>query len=191
MPCSRFTALTLAVMGGLGALGFSRPSSACSPPPDGRYASGVPRTVPLDGVIVTWVRCHYNCPESAPVLVIKDKDTGEVLSGTQEEVADVPVREVETLLAFRPAAPLVDGHTYEVTVEQQGFGAEIWETRASAAVAFRTATRARRASSRPTRRASAMPSRGALLHPRASRRPGAARGRRAARGTLANATRMT
>ncbi|WP_437608309.1 hypothetical protein WMF20_47010 [Sorangium sp. So ce834] len=134
MPCSRFAALTLAVMGGLSALCISRPSAACSPPPDGRYASSVPRAVPLDGVIVARVNCYYNCPESAPVLVVTDKATGEVLTGAQEEVADVPVSEGESLLAFRPAAPLVDGHTYQVTVEQQSIGAEIWETQASAAV---------------------------------------------------------
>lgn len=134
MPCSRFTALTLAVMGGLGALVISRPSAACSPPPDGRYISTVPRVVPLDGVIAARVSCYSNCPESAPVLVVKDKDTGEVVSGTQEEVADVPVGEGESLLVFRPAAPLIDGHTYEVTAEGQNSTAALLETLASAAV---------------------------------------------------------
>ncbi|WP_437589778.1 hypothetical protein [Sorangium sp. So ce1000] len=134
MPYSRFAALTLAVMGGLGALVISRPSSACTPPPDGPYAAAVPRTVPLDGVIVAQAGCYSNCPESAPVLVVKDKETGEVLSGTQAEVADVPVREGDSLLAFHPTAPLVDGHTYQVTVEGQNISAAIWETQASAAV---------------------------------------------------------
>ncbi|AUX38929.1 uncharacterized protein SOCE26_003100 [Sorangium cellulosum] len=134
MPCSRFTTLTLAAMAGLGALGISRPSSACSPPPDGSYASSVPRAVPLDGVIVARVSCYSSCPESAPELVVKDKDTGEVQSGTQEEVADVPASESERLLAFRPAAPLVDGHIYQVGVEGQTLGVEILETQASAAL---------------------------------------------------------
>lgn len=134
MPYSRFTALTLAVMGGLGALGISRPSSACTPPPEGPYASAVPRVVPLDGVIVARISCYSTCPESAPELVVKDKDTGEAVSGTREEVADVPLGEGESLLAFRPAAPLLDGHSYQVEVEGQDRDVTIWETQASAAV---------------------------------------------------------
>ncbi|MDC0679673.1 hypothetical protein [Sorangium atrum] len=134
MPYSRFTALTLAVMGGLGALGISRPSSACTPAPDGPYASAVPRAVPLDGIIVARVSCYSHCPESAPELVVKDKDTGEAISGAQEEVADVLIGQGERLLGFRPAAPLVDGHTYQVEVEGQNRSVIVWETQASAAV---------------------------------------------------------
>ncbi|WP_437983370.1 hypothetical protein [Sorangium sp. So ce117] len=134
MPYSRFTALTLAVMGGLAALGISRPSSACTPVPDGRYLSGVFGVVPLDGVIVARASCYSNCPESAPVLLVKDKDTGEAISGTQEEVADVAVAERESVLVFRPTAPLVDGHTYQVEIEGQDISAGISEIYASTAV---------------------------------------------------------
>ncbi|WP_438040884.1 hypothetical protein [Sorangium sp. So ce128] len=134
MPCARFTALILAAMGGVSALGISRPSSACSPPLDGPYASLVPRAVPIDGVIVARIVCYSSCPESAPVLVVKDTDTGEVLTGTQEEVADVPVRAGESVLAFRPAALLVDGHIYQVTVEGPNLSAAFQETQASAAI---------------------------------------------------------
>ncbi|WP_437914118.1 hypothetical protein WME73_49050 [Sorangium sp. So ce302] len=90
--------------------------------------------VPIDGVIVARVSCYSNCPESAPVLLVKDKDTGEAISGTQEEVADVAVGERESVLAFRPAAPLVDGHTYQVEIEGQDLSAGISEIYASTAV---------------------------------------------------------
>ncbi|WP_437975758.1 hypothetical protein WMF11_49430 [Sorangium sp. So ce295] len=95
--------------------------------------------IPLDGVIAGWVSCYTNCPESAPKLLVKDKDTGEAVSGTQEEVADVAVGGViagerESLLAFRPAVPLVDGHTYQIALEGQDVSAGILEIYASAAV---------------------------------------------------------
>ncbi|WP_437529762.1 hypothetical protein WME79_48375 [Sorangium sp. So ce726] len=139
MPYARFTALTLAVMGGLGALGISRPSSACTFAAGGRFLSGVDGVMPLDGVIVGWVGCYTDCPESAPKLLVTDKETGEAVSGTQEEVADVTVGDVaagerESLLAFRPTAPLVDGHTYQITLEGQHVSAGIPEIYASAAV---------------------------------------------------------
>ncbi|WP_162144055.1 hypothetical protein [Sorangium cellulosum] len=102
--------------------------------PDGRHLSGVFGVVPLDGVIVARVSCYSSCPESAPVLLVKDKDTGEAISGTQEEVADVAVAERESVLVFRPTAPLVDGHTYQVEIEGQDLSAGISEIYASAAV---------------------------------------------------------
>ncbi|WP_437714278.1 hypothetical protein WMF45_49350 [Sorangium sp. So ce448] len=137
MHHSRFTALTLAVMGSLGALCISRPSSACTPVPDGRYVYDASRAMPLDGVIVVRLSCYSNCPESAPVLLVTDKITGEAVSGTLEEVAEIAevvAGQRESVLAFRPAAPLVEGHTYQIALEGEQRGTVPWETRASAAV---------------------------------------------------------
>lgn len=117
----RSVALTLALMGALAAMGTSSPSDACTQniPVRGDYLAAVPRTVPLDGVVVAGVRCDVDCPEGTPVLVVKDKGTGEVVAGTQELVADLPAAGPESSLVFRPAAPLADGHTYSVTLEGQ------------------------------------------------------------------------
>ncbi|WP_437758151.1 hypothetical protein [Sorangium sp. So ce1389] len=85
----------------------------------GDSLTAVPRTVPLDGVVVARVRCDVDCPEGTPVLVVKDKETGEVVAGTQELAADLPAAGPESVLVFRPAAPLTDGHTYSISLEGQ------------------------------------------------------------------------
>lgn len=131
----RSVALTLALMGGLAAMGTSSPSEACTPniPARGDYLASVARTVPLDGVVVVGVRCDVDCPEGTPALALKDKGTGEVVAGTQELVADLPAAGPERVLVFRPAAPLADGHTYSVTIEGQApSDAREAEVRASA-----------------------------------------------------------
>ncbi|MGK3965515.1 hypothetical protein WMF38_15230 [Sorangium sp. So ce118] len=131
----RFVALTLAAMGGLAAIGTSSPSDACTltRPEPGDQLAEIAGTVPLDGVVVARVRCEVDCPAGTPVLVVEDKETGEVVAGTQELAAGELTTEQESVLVFRPAAPLADGHTYSVTLEGQdpslgGRG----ETRASA-----------------------------------------------------------
>ncbi|WP_437733684.1 hypothetical protein [Sorangium sp. So ce1335] len=89
--------------------------------------------MPLDGVVVARLRCEVDCPVDTPVLVVNDKETGEVVAGTQELAADLPAAGLELVLVFRPAAPLAEGHTYSVTVEGEDPSrrAEL-ETRASA-----------------------------------------------------------
>ncbi|WP_437779455.1 hypothetical protein [Sorangium sp. So ce1097] len=108
-------------MGGLAVVGTSSPSDACSPavPLLGYHVTDIAGTVPLDGVVVARLRCQVDCPENTPVLVVKDKETGEVVAGTQELPADLPITGLEMVLVFRPAAPLAEGHTYTVTVEGQ------------------------------------------------------------------------
>lgn len=117
----RFLALALAAMGGLAVVGTSSSSDACTPVPPlfGYHVTEIPGTVPLDGVVVARVRCDMDCPDSPPVLVVKDNETGEVVDGAQEMAADLPVTGLGIVLVFRPAAPLADGHTYIVTVEGQ------------------------------------------------------------------------
>ncbi|WP_437511978.1 hypothetical protein [Sorangium sp. So ce1099] len=131
----RFVALTLAALGGLAATGMSSPSDACSPtrPVPGDQLAEVAGTVPLDGVVVARVRCEVDCPEGTPVLVVKDKETGDVVAGAQELAAVELATEQESVLVFRPAAPLAEGHTYSVTLEGQDPSLGVQgETRASA-----------------------------------------------------------
>ena len=133
----RFVALTLAAMGGLAAIGTSSPSDACTEgfPVRGPYLTDVAGTVPLDGVVVARVHCGVGCSEVIPTLVVKDKETGEVVAGTQELAADELATRQESVLVFRPAAPLAEGHTYSVTLEGQDLSLSVAaETRASAEV---------------------------------------------------------
>ncbi|WP_438016960.1 hypothetical protein WMF18_40230 [Sorangium sp. So ce315] len=160
----RFLALALAVMGGLAVVGTSSPSDACSEPEPllGYHITEIAGTVPLDGVVVARVRCEVDCPESTPVLVVKDKETGQVVAGTQELAADLPATGLELVLVFRPAAPLAEAHTYSVTVEGQDPSRFTGlETRASAdldleigahAMAASTVTRSRTRASSTARR---------------------------------------
>ncbi|WP_434044233.1 MULTISPECIES: hypothetical protein [Sorangium] len=122
-------------MGGLTAVGTSSPSDACEliVPDPGYRITEIAETVPLDGVVVARLRCEVDCPEGTPALVVKDKETGEVVAGTQERAADLPTTGLEIVLVFRPAAPLAEGHTYSVAVEGQDPSSRTeLETRASA-----------------------------------------------------------
>ncbi|AUX31759.1 MULTISPECIES: hypothetical protein [Sorangium] len=130
MQHRRFAAWALAASGGLTAIGASSPSSACTPLP-GIYISDVPSAVPLDGVIVARVYCGVACP-TGPVLVVKDKEAGAVIAGAQEVFSFEPVGAGERLLVFRPAAPLIEGHTYTVATADQDMHLPVWELVASA-----------------------------------------------------------